>query len=158
MTPTASPPGLSVSEARLLERLQAHIDGEAALLVAYEELGKECDAEYVRYLTGLIMDDEVRHHAMLTELLDTIRSSVERVPPERQLPHLRPPADGEALVEAVTRLAEFEREDAHDFRQLQKELHDVRDTTIWSLVVELMQLDTEKHIRILHFIKDHAER
>ena len=43
-------------------------------------------------------------------------------------------------------------------RGLAKQLKDVKDTTLWHLLVELMEADTAKHIRILEFIKGHARR
>jgi hypothetical protein len=37
-------------------------------------------------------------------------------------------------------------------------LKDVRRTTVWPLLVEVMTLDAQKHILILKFLRDHAKR
>jgi hypothetical protein len=34
----------------------------------------------------------------------------------------------------------------------------VKDSSLWSLLVELMQRDTQKHIAILRFVTKHARR
>ena len=49
-------------------------------------------------------------------------------------------------------LLEAERADARDLKQLAKNMEDVRETTLWGLLLELMQDDTSKHIKILQFI------
>ncbi len=54
-------------------------------------------------------------------------------------------------------LLEAERADARDLKQLAKNMKDVRETTLWGLLLELMQDDTSKHIKILQFIRDRAE-
>ena len=46
---------------------------------------------------------------------------------------------------------EGKKQDPRELKKLQKELRDVKDTTLWSLLVDLMQRDTEKHIAILDF-------
>ena len=51
-----------------------------------------------------------------------------------------------------------EARDARELKRLQRELRDVKDTTLWSLLVDLMQRDTQKHIAILRFVRKHAGR
>ena len=43
-----------------------------------------------------------------------------------------------------------------ELERLAKDLKDVRNTTVWQLVVRLMQDDNDKHRRILEFIRDRA--
>ena len=64
--------------------------------------------------------------------------------------------DRERILAETERLLAFEEEDNKDLERLAKELHDVRNTTLWQLVVRIMQLDNEKHRRILEFIRDRA--
>jgi hypothetical protein len=54
-------------------------------------------------------------------------------------------------------LLETERADAKELKQLAKKLKDMRETTLWGLLLELMQDDTSKHIKILQFIRDRAD-
>jgi bacterioferritin (cytochrome b1) len=53
-------------------------------------------------------------------------------------------------------LLEHEKADAKELERLRKELRDVKDTTLWALLVDIMQRDTEKHIAILRFVQKHT--
>jgi hypothetical protein len=55
----------------------------------------------------------------------------------------------------TNRLLEHEEADEKELERLQKELRDVSGTTLWGLLVELMQRDTDKHIAVLKFVKKH---
>jgi hypothetical protein len=56
------------------------------------------------------------------------------------------------------RFLAFERQDARDLERLAKALEPVKDTTLWHLLVSLKRAETEKHIRILRFIRDRVRR
>ncbi len=57
--------------------------------------------------------------------------------------------------EATEEFLRLEKEDARELKRLAKELRDAKDTTIWHLLVTLMEADTAKHIHILTFLRDH---
>ena len=77
-------------------------------------------------------------------------STASRTPSESTTP---------AAARAVDDLLAVEKHDRRQLRALQgEELKDVRSTTIWPLVLELMQLDTEKHIKILEYLRGRAAR
>jgi hypothetical protein len=57
---------------------------------------------------------------------------------------------------STTILLKNEKDDAIELKRLQRLLKDLQDATLWSLLVELMQLDTRKHIAILRFVRKHA--
>src|SRR4029077_18904523 len=78
MTDVATPPGLSVWEADLFRHLTDHMEQEGALLASYKALAEASDADHWRYLVELIIEDEIRHHRLFTELVNAIRSAVER--------------------------------------------------------------------------------
>ena len=77
--------------------------------------------------------------------------------PGDAVPDLTKEPDPERLVAAVDDLLAVEKDDAHQLKALEKSLKDVRHTTVWPLLVELMQMDTRKHIKILEFLREHAE-
>ena len=66
-------------------------------------------------------------------------------------------ADLPSLRSGTKKLLDREEEDVVELKHLQRQLHDVKDTTLWGLLVDLMQRDTAKHIAILRFIQDHAD-
>ena len=59
------------------------------------------------------------------------------------------------MREAAREFLEVERADERDLHRLQKSLKTVKDTTIWSLLVDMMELDTKKHQLILEFLEKH---
>jgi rubrerythrin len=141
----------------LLRHFSEHVEGERELLEAYVEF-RESGPEHVRYLVDLILDDEAHHHRTFRELVNRLKSDIDWKDYGPQVPYLdKKSADRATLLEATERFLTFEREDAKSLAALQKELRPVRDTTLFSLLVELMQLDTKKHITILEFIRRHAK-
>ncbi len=142
---------------QLLAHFDQHVGDELSLIEEY--LGfRDRGPDYVRYLIDLILDDESRHHQTFKELINHVRAGVDCRDYGPQVPYvLLSSNDRKALLEATNRFLAFEREDEKSLRRLQKELRPVRDTTLFSLLVELMELDTKKHIAILEFIHRSAE-
>ena len=66
--------------------------------------------------------------------------------------------DTAEILVGTKKLLENEERDARELKQLQRELRDMKDTTLWSLLVDLMQRDTQKHIAILRFVRKHTRR
>jgi ferritin-like protein len=153
----ATIPGASVWEQELYDNLAAHVEGEREILGEYERLVEEGDDSFFTYLAQIILADEVRHHQLFNDLAATVkafaefRTDDERVPP---IPHRVPNAP--AIAEQTKRFLAIERQDLKELKSLSKRLSTVKDTTIWDLVVQLMTMDTEKHIRILEFIGEHV--
>ena len=156
MTDVATPPGLSVWEADLMRHLTLHMEHEGALLAAYQKLTEESDAEYVTYLVGMILEDEVRHHRLFSELVNALRSTVERTE-GASVPLVRNAANPVELLEATERLIDRERVDERELKRLSRELRDLRGTSVWPVLVEIMERDTEKHQGILRFVKQQLD-
>lgn len=149
--------GASVWETELYEHLTSHIENERELLADYQQVAGGSDWPAFAYLASLILEDEKRHHRIFTELADSLRSDAEMRHVEPRIPPLYPRATHpEAIVEVTDRLLDREHRDAHELRRLAKQLRDAKDTTLWQLLVKLMEEDTAKHIHILEFVKDHA--
>ncbi len=49
-----------------------------------------------------------------------------------------------------------ERADEKELRRLSARLATLKDDTMWQLLVRLMEMDTDKHIAILEFVRRHA--
>jgi|SRR5581483_8843224 len=143
---------------QLLAHLDEHVGGELELIEEYLRM-RDDGPEYVRYLIDLILSDESRHHKLFTELVNHVRTNIDFRDYEPMVPYLdRDDDQRQALLDATDRFLAFERDDAKSLRRLQKELRPVRDTTLFPLIVELMELDTKKHIAILEFIRRFAGR
>ena len=150
------PIGLSVWEQELYERLVQHIASESEVLARYEGMAEESSG-HVRFLLDLIAEDEARHHRLYDQWARTVRDMVLVTEPGDAIPDLTPESDPGRLVAAVDDLLAVEKDDAHQLKGLEKSLKDVRHTTVWPLLVELMEMDTRKHIKILEFLREHAQ-
>lgn len=141
--------GASVDERELVHLLATHAHKEGAILERYRRFATEATSPAARYLVKLIVDDEERHHRLLAEMANAIawegRSPVASVPDV---------FDGhdDMLVSETRALLDAEKADSRELKRLQRRLETFGDTTMWPLIVELMLLDTEKHIHVLRFI------
>lgn len=151
--------GASVWEQEIYDHVTEHVSAEGALLDDYLRLAEdESLSPAFRYLANLILEDERRHHRSFNELAESIRMAAELRVQDAPIPLLGSlRKDRDRVLEATERLLEAERADAHELKALAKKMKDVKDTTLWVLLVELMEHDTEKHMKILRFIKDHSK-
>jgi rubrerythrin len=149
----------SVWEEELYEHLTSHVENESGLLEAYQQAAAESGSGAFCYLVSLIVEDEMRHHRVFEELAEALRSDAELRPEDPKVPRLDGwGANPKRLVELTEQLIAQEEHDAREFRRLARELHDVKDTTLWRLLVQLMEMDTAKHLVILEFARRHAKR
>ena len=159
--------GASVWEAALHDHLTSHEESERGLLEEYRAAAEGSQSAAFRYLVGLIVEDEIRHHRVFRELAEALQSDVNLRSEEPVVPRLDRwgPDAADALmhlwVEAeVLRLTEtlLEREhaDARELARLGDHLEDLEGTSLWPLLVELMEMDTEKHIKVLRFVQRNA--
>jgi rubrerythrin len=151
------PFGLSVWERELYDRLMRHMAEESEVLERYGLLAAGSEG-HVKFLLELIAEDESRHHRLFQQWAEAVRSMATLVPSDDGLPYLVRESDPATLIPAIDALLDVERRDSHDLKALEKSLKDVRQTTVWPLLVDLMILDTEKHVRILEFLRRHAQK
>jgi hypothetical protein len=152
MTNDATPAGLSAWESDLFRHLSAHMAEEGELLGVFKTLSEKADAEYVSYLVGLIVEDEIRHHRLFTELVDTLRGRVEWTD-RASVPEIANASNPIKLLMTTEQLLEREQRDAHDLERIRRELRPVRGTSVWPVLVDVMARDTEKHQGILRFVQ-----
>ncbi len=154
---TTSIPGASVWEQDLYDSLARHVESEHDILDEYQRLAGTEPPSFVTYLARMILSDEERHHQLFNDLAETVKAFAEfryedeRIPP---IPHKLP--DAADVIEQTDRFLKIERDDLAELKNLKKRLKEVKDTTLWDLVISIMEMDTEKHIKILEFVKVHA--
>ena len=140
--------------ARIAHLFSTHVREEVALLERYEQLVERTDDSGTRYLLELILADEHRHHAVFEQLTAAARSESSGTPPAPS-----PSSDVRAeLLEASRRFLDLERADSRSLHELQRELKPAADQTLWRLLVDLMELDTRKHIHVLEYLVARLER
>ena len=156
----AEPPaldGASVWESALYEHLIRHERTESELLLEYEQAAQDSGSRAFAFLASLIIEDEMRHHRLFRLLAESLRVDAEFRPEEPPVPRVGFWGTDPALVaELSERLSGHEHQDLRELKRLRKELDDVKDTTMWALLLRLMEADTLKHLEILNFVNRHS--
>lgn len=149
--------GASGWEQDLYAHLTEHVQNERGLLEEYVAAADATGSKAFAYLVKLLIEDERRHHVLFEELAASLKTTAELGGQDPVVPWMDFDRVDPANVRGLTdRLVEREQQDLRELKKLQKELRDVKDTTLWSLLVDLMQRDTDKHIAILRFARAHS--
>jgi hypothetical protein len=131
---------------------------EREILQAYERAAEETESPAFAFLARMILDDERRHHALLRDLAETVRTSSELTGEPTPIPELGPTADRDRIRELTQRFLEVEKADQKELKRIAKLLDGVKDTTLWQFVVRLIEHDNAKHREILEFVRTHLDR
>jgi len=97
---------------------------------------------------------------VFTEIADSLKTEVSLSSNDPVVPYIDfdRAANRDAVIDLTEQLLRKEERDAQELRRLQRELRVVKDTSLWGLLVDLMERDTKKHIAILRFVKKHTGR
>ena len=144
-------------DAVLMESLERHLADEQAILDQYRALAESTD-EPVRYIAQLILDDEQRHHRVLTEMLNQIRTSVWLAEQSPHVPWLTRSGNRDALKASVHQLRVFERRDLHELRKLKRRFRFLRRDSLNGVLVRALIMDTRKHLLYLRTLDRLARR
>lgn len=154
----APPIGASRWDRDIYDHLTEHILKEQSLLEEYEEAAAQTESKALAYLIDLLVEDERRHHDLFRQLAQSLKSTAELNRQSQDVPRMDLGRENRAeVLEVTARLLDREESDRRELKLLQRELSDVKDTTLWGLLVELMERDTDKHIAILRFAHEHAK-
>jgi bacterioferritin (cytochrome b1) len=143
----------SPSAYEVVEALDRHGREEGELLERYRRFVDQSESPAVRYLVRLILEDEERHHRLLEDLANTIAWGGVKEAPEQVVPHFPTKYRIDAALRSETQaLLGHELRDRTQLRKLRRRLRSHGDVTMWELLIDIMRLDTDKHIRILRLI------
>jgi len=137
---------------RLLRTLTSHDVREADVLDAYQRLADSTDDDGVRYLVQFLIEDEERHHRVITEMAHRVQAWIDHTQAVDGTPSITPHVDIEFL-NATRQLIDLERRDAKELRELHRELRYAPATSLLPILVKLMLDDTNRHIEILRFLR-----
>jgi hypothetical protein len=149
--------GASVWEREFYAHLRQHVRNERNVLEAYVAAADATDSRAFAYVVNLLIEDERRHHILFQELADSLKHDAEFHRGDPAIPRLDfDRVDRSAVRDLTDQLVDREQEDLRELKKLQKDVRDFKDTTLWSLLVDLMQRDTEKHVAMLRFVQRHT--
>jgi hypothetical protein len=151
--------GPSFADRTLYAHLTTHVRTERGLLEEYREVAEGSRSKAFRYLVDLLIEEEIRHHRVFSELAESLETTALMKAKEPVIPFMDfAQDDPAALLAATKRLLRHENEDARELKRIHRELRSMHDDSLYGLLVELMQRDTQKHLAILRFVKKHAQR
>lgn len=137
----------------LTHAFETHVREEARFLDAYERLCQGIEDPGARFLIELILEDERRHHGIFRRLAEAARHDTESSSPPIPSPSRE---EAETILEPTLEFLAAEIEDRTHLRDLARRLEGAGDN-LWGLLIELMDLDTRKHVRILEYLRDRLE-
>ena len=145
--------GASEWEKQIYAHLVEHVDTEQDIIRRYRDVADRSGSPAFQYLARLIIEDEQRHHSLMLELAQSLKSYAEHVGGPEPVPLPSRPSDTAELLGITKELLEVEKADRRELGRLAKEFKDVGTTTLWRLMITLMERDTDKHIEMLEFAR-----
>ena len=138
---------------RLMNEFQSHADHEEQWLTTYQASAKEASDPLIRFLLGLIVADEQRHHELTNWMIVKLKDELGWTRAEGLAQ--RDYEKGEKrtqLLSSVERFLEVERKGIKEYQRLKKESQGLyRDA--FALLYTTMIHDSHKHIGILEFLR-----
>ncbi len=153
------PIGASAWDAELFAMMRSHVAKERSLLGEYVLAAKETDSKALAYLVDLLIQDERRHHRIFLDLAASLKAEAELNEEGPTVPRVDfDRTNAAAVIDVTNRLLESERDDLRELKRIKQMINVSDGTTLWPLLIEIMQRDTDKHIAILRFANRQAKR
>lgn len=144
--------GASIGQQELYDALLAHQSEESDVISAYEAFAENTSSEAVRYLICMVLDDEKRHHRVLSDLANAVRADATFDRQGTRVPLLDVRHRDQSLLEATDRFIAIERKDRAELKRLARKVRRVGGE-FDAFMIGILQADTQRHIRILRFIR-----
>lgn len=138
---------------RLLIAIQSHEVSEIDAVAAYRDLAREASDPVIRSLLRMLVDDEEHHHRVLGAIAMELRAVRSAGGREITLP---PREANSGAIETLRELALKEREGVRELRALAKQAPGLLGG-LFSLLLGLIALDSEKHELILRYVVKELE-
>ncbi len=142
----------------LLDAVERHALAEADALEEYADVATSSGDPVIALVMRLILEDEERHHGLLKRIEASLRDALDWTHSPNALPaSLTPQAPvSERLIRTTSALIEEEKTGARYLRELAQREKRI-DGGLHSLLLEMMSHDSEKHARLLQFVRDRLE-
>ncbi len=138
---------------RIMNEFEAHESEEGKFTRQYKEIAERSKNPLVKFLLQLIISDEEKHHAVTHAMVSTLKGDLTWTKPEDAIRGLYDLGkDGEQLLSLTEGFIRLEREGIKEYKKLIKESKHYYQG-LFSLLLESMICDSEKHIEILEFLR-----
>lgn len=137
----------------LMNKFQAHAAHAERWLSSYQEIAKETSDPQIRFLLGLIVADEERHHELTARMISKLQDELAW---SRSTRMTRSAGEsGEAanrLLASIENFRDAERKAIKECEGLKKESQGLY-RSVFALLYATMIQDSHKHMEILKFLR-----
>jgi len=139
---------------RLVKQFEFHEEKERELVHRYRELVHEANNPFVEFLLGLIVSDEEKHYRVMCAMLSTLKGDLLWTRPKDAIRGLAdlPGGHGE-LLELTEDFIGLEKEGIRTYKKL-IEGSEGYYRGLFGMLFETMIRDSEKHIKMLEFLRE----
>jgi hypothetical protein len=137
----------------LLTAIQTHEVSEIVAVAAYRDLARDAADPVIRSLMRMLVSDEEHHHRVLRAIAMELRAVTSTGGREMILP---PRGEQAETIESLRELASQEREGVRELRSLADQAPGLLGG-LFSLLLGLIALDSEKHELILRYVVKELE-
>jgi hypothetical protein len=137
---------------RLVEAVEAQARRQSERLGRYMQIASAGDDPAIALVMGLVAVEQQRDQAMLQRVAITMRDALNWTQSPDALPATRLP-DGEVCADLVATTRALLEQTRTDARHLDSIAHRHKSSAdLNSLLLEMMALDNQKHIRVVQFV------
>ena len=138
---------------RLMNEFQSHAKHEEQWLSSYQASAKEASDPLIRFLLGLIVADEQRHHEVTSRMISKLKDELAWTRAEGLTRRVYERGGKRTrLLASVERFLEVERKGINEYERLKKESQGL-NRDVFALLYTTMIHDSHKHIGILEFLR-----
>jgi len=138
---------------RLMNESQSHATQEERALSSYREMAKDTSDPQIRFLLGLIIADEERHHELTARMISKLKDELAWTPSAgitRRAGESREQA--KRLLTSVESFLSAERKAMADYARLKRDSRGLY-RKMFALLYAIMIHDCHKHVEILNFLR-----
>lgn len=142
----------------LMNEFQSHAAHEQKWLSQYKDAAEETDDPLIRFLLGLIVADEERHHELTGRMISKLKDELAwtRAEGTRRRPAIKS-AQVKRLMASVESFLAAERKGIKDYEKL-RQTSEGLFRNVFALLYTTMICDSQKHIGILEFLRDNLKK
>jgi rubrerythrin len=148
----STPGGISPIE-KLLNEFEAHEASEDRALEFYKQTMADMPSPLTRFLMQMIVSDEEKHRAVMHAMVSTLKGSLTWTKPPDSLDAGEPSAMNGKLREVTEQFINLENEGIREYKVLMKESSGYYHG-LFKVLLDGMILDSEKHVKLLEFLKE----
>ena len=137
----------------LMNEFQSHASHEERWLSSYKEMAQESTDPLIRFLLGLIIADEERHHELTSRMIAKLKDELTWTRSDRMArKQVESSERRKGLLASIEKFLEAERKGIQEYERLKKASRGLR-RGVCGLLYTTMIHDSRKHIAILGFLR-----